>query len=273
MQTRFIRKQFIVTDAMASRCGAKQLAERAAQTVLITGGGTGIGRATALRLAERGAHVAVNYSRSEADAEATVAEIRSLGARAMAVQADIADDAAVRHMVASVVQEFGRLDVLINNAGMTHPVPYTELEELTEDKWDDILAVNVKGTFFCCRAAIPEIRKSGGGLIVNVSSIAAATGRGSSIAYAASKAAIDNMTRALALSQAPDIRVNAVAPGVVQTRWVEGWEKYTDAHLEQTPLKRLASPDDVARAIVAFLDNDFLTGVILPVDGGRLINI
>ena len=192
------------------------------QTILITGGGTGIGRATALLFAEHGANVVVNYSKSKDDADATVADVQKLGRRAIAVQANVSDDTAVVAMVEQTMSEFGRLDVLVNNAGMTHIVPYTELNDLTEDKWDDILGVNLKGTFFCSRAAIAAMKNGGGGHIVNVTSIAAATGRGSSIAYAASKAAINNMTKAMALSQAPDIRVNAVAPGVVMTRWSKG---------------------------------------------------
>lgn len=243
------------------------------QTVLITGGGTGIGRATALLFARHGANIVVNYSRSKDDAEATAADVRGTGAKAIAVQANVADDKAVRAMVSQTMAEFGRLDVLVNNAGMTHIVPYTDLDELSGDMWDDILGVNVKGTYFCSRAAIAEMKKTGGGQIVNVSSIAAATGRGSSIAYAASKAAINNMTKAMALSQAPTIRVNAVAPGVVMTRWVVGWEQYTEAHKDDTPLQRLAQPEDVAKAIYALASNDFITGEITSVDGGRLLNV
>lgn len=243
------------------------------QTVLITGGGTGIGRATALLFAQQGANIVVNYSRSATEAAATCSEVEALGVEALAIQANVADDAAVREMISKTLETFGRLDVLVNNAGMTHPVAYEKLDELTEQKWDDILAVNVKGTFFCSRAAIAAMREGQGGQIINVSSIAAATGRGSSIAYAASKAAIDNMTKAMALSQAPEIRVNAVAPGVVVTRWVEGWEQYTDAHREATPLKRLAQPEDVARVICSLAANDFLTGQIIHVDGGRTVNV
>ena len=243
------------------------------QTILITGGGTGIGRATALLFAEHGMNVVVNYSRSRDEAETTASDVRKLGAKAIAVCADVSDDAAVAAMMQEAIGEFGRLDVLVNNAGMTHIIPYTELDELTGEKWDDILGVNVKGTFFCSRAAIPAMRKNGGGHIVNVSSIAATTARGSSIAYAASKAAINNMTKAMALSQAPDIRVNAVAPGVVETRWVVGWEHYTEAHRKDTPLQRVAQPEDVAKAIYALACNDFITGEVLTVDGGRILNV
>lgn len=243
------------------------------QTILITGGGTGIGRATALLFARQGMNVVVNYSRSRDEAEATAADVRELGVKAIAVCANVSDDSAVRNMVQKTMEEFGRLDLLVNNAGTTHIIPYTELDELTGDKWDDILGVNVKGTFFCSRAAIPEMKKNGGGQIVNVSSIAATTARGSSIAYAASKAAINNMTKAMALSQAPDIRVNAVAPGVVETRWVVGWEHYTEAHRKDTPLQRVAQPEDVAGAIFALACNNFITGEVMTVDGGRMLNV
>ena len=157
------------------------MSEFTGQTILITGGGTGIGKATALLFAKHGANVVVNYSRSKAEAEETVAAVQELGTRAIAVQANVADNAAVVAMVERTIQEFGRLDIAVNNAGMTHIVPYTDLDELSEDKWDDILGVNVKGTFFCSRAAIAEMKKAGRGHIINVSSIAAATGRGSSI--------------------------------------------------------------------------------------------
>lgn len=243
------------------------------QTVVITGGGTGIGRASALAFARRGANVVVNYSRSQAEAEGTAGEITALGRRALAIRADVSDDAAVRRMMERTVVELGSIDVLINNAGMTHNVPYDQLDELTEEKWNDIFAVNVKGTFFCSRAAIAQMRQQSGGQIINVSSIAATTARGSSIAYAASKAAISNMTKALALSEAPRIRVNAVAPGVVRTRWVADWEQYTEAHREATPLGRLAEPADVAGAIVSLAEAEFITGEVLAVDGGRLLNV
>lgn len=245
------------------------------QVVLITGGGTGIGRATALKFAQQGADVVVNFSRSRDEADQVVTQIEALGRRGMAVQADVSDDDQVRAMFAKVEQQFSRLDVLVNNAGMTHAVPAKDLEGMTEAKWDEVFAVNVKGTFFCSRAAIARMRETGTGTgqIINVSSIAASTGLGSSIAYAASKAAISNITKSMAISQAPEIRINAVAPGVVMTRWVEGWEKYTVPHQEATPLGRLAQPEDVAMAIFSLAINPFVTGETLLVDGGRLLNV
>ncbi len=160
------------------------------KVALITGGGTGIGRATALLLAGEDADIAVNYSRSKEDAEKTVADIEALGRKAIAIQANVSEDASCRAMVDTVVGELGRLDILVNNAGTTRMVPLDDLEGLSEEDWDSIIDVNVKGTFFCCRAAIPRMKENGGGQIVSTASIAGTTGQGSSIAYSASKAAM-----------------------------------------------------------------------------------
>ncbi|MCA9200599.1 MAG: SDR family oxidoreductase [Planctomycetales bacterium] len=241
------------------------------QVALITGGGTGIGRATALLFAEEGAAVAVNYSKSRSEAEQTVAEIQAAGGTAIAVQANVADDRQVRRMCEQVYAEFSRLDQLVNNAATTSFVSATDLDAMDEEKWDSVLNVNVKGLFYVSRAAIQQMRKGGGGHIVNVSSIAAYTGQGSSIAYSASKAAVLNMTKAMAFSQAPDVRINAVAPGVVETRWIAGWEKFTDPHKQLTPLQRHATPEDVALAIFGLAINPFITGKSLVVDGGRTL--
>ncbi len=240
------------------------------KVALITGGGTGIGRATALLLAREGAHVAVNFSRSEADAERTVEDIVAAGRRGCAIRADVAVEKDVSAMVGEAVDRLGRLDILVNNAATTQMVPLTDLEGMTSDLWDKIMAVNVKGTFYCCREALAELRKQGG-CIVNVSSIAGITGQGSSIAYSASKAAVINMTKALAISQAPEVRVNAVAPGVVETRWIKGWEQFTDPHRERTPLQRHATPEDVATTIYGLVINPFVTGQTIVVDGGRTL--
>jgi 3-oxoacyl-[acyl-carrier protein] reductase len=241
----------------------------AQQVALVTGGGTGIGEAVSLLLAEEGAAVAVNYSRSQAEAEAVVAKIEKTGGRAMAVQADVSRDDQVCAMVDNVVETLGRLDILVNNAGTTERVPYTDLDGMTDLAWDRIMAVNAKGTFLCSRAAIKAMKIQGSGQIINTTSISAYTGQGSCIAYSASKAAIINITRALAVSQAPEIRVNAVAPGVVETRWIEGMEEFTDPHREATPMGRLATPEDVALAVFGLAINEFITGKTLVVDGGR----
>lgn len=241
------------------------------KVALVTGGGTGIGKETSLLLAKEGVDIAVNYSRSKAEAEQTASDIAKLGQKGIAICADVSNDKSVRKMVNEVVVNLGRLDILVNNAGTTQFIPIDDLEGMTEKIWDEILAVNLKGTFFCCRAAIPHMRMAGGGHIVNVSSVAAFTGQGSSIAYSASKAAMINLGRSLAVSQGPDIRVNTVAPGVVQTRWIKGWEKFTDRHREAAPLKRHATPQDVAHGILGLITNGFITGHTLVVDGGRTL--
>lgn len=192
---------------------------------LITGGGTGIGRAIALILARSGVHIALNFSRSEEDAIKTCQEIENLGVSCLTYKADVSQDAEVRLMVSQVVADYGKLDILVNNAGMTHFVEHTDLEGMKEEYWDDIMGVNVKGVFFCCRAVAAELKRNRG-CIVNITSIAGLTGLGSSIAYAASKAAGISVTKSLARALAPEVRVNAVAPGIVQTRWVEGKEDH-----------------------------------------------
>jgi 3-oxoacyl-[acyl-carrier protein] reductase len=238
---------------------------------LVTGGGTGIGRATGLLLAKEGAAVAVNYSRSEADAEATAAEIRAAGGRAMTSRADVSDDAAVEAMIQGVVKEWGRLDVLVNNAGMTYFVEHADLDALTEEMWDRMLAVNLKGVFFCCRAAARVMRQERSGRIVNVTSVAGLTGRGSSIGYCASKAGVISVTKSLAMALAPEILVNAVAPGFVESRWTAGKDQFRARSLAGTPLERVALPEDVADAILYLAKTDFVTGQVLTVDGGRTL--
>ena len=241
------------------------------QTALITGGGTGVGRATALLLAKAGCDVAVNYSRSSDEANKTAGDIQALGRKAIAVAADVSNEQAVAEMFATVKSEFGRCDILVNNAATTEMVPYTDLDGMTSEIWDRIISVNVKGAFFCCREAIAMMKEAGKGSIVNVSSIAGQTGLGSSLAYSASKAALINMTRGLAASCAPEVSVNAIAPGVIETRWIQGWEKFTDPHREATPMKRHATPEDVAMSIYGLIINPFVTGQTLRVDGGRTL--
>ena len=241
------------------------------KVALVTGGGTGIGRAASLLFATEGADVAVNYSRSEDDANKTCADIEALGHKAIAVKADVSDDSAVREMVDRVVDELGRLDILVNSAGMTRFVPLDDLENLTEEDWDRAMAVNVKGAFFAARAAIPKMKESGGGSIVNVASISGISGKGSSIAYSASKAALICLTNSLATSQAPDIQVNAISPGFVDTRWGIGWDAFRKLHLEATPMGRVATGEDCADAILGLILSPFVTGENLIVDGGRSI--
>jgi 3-oxoacyl-[acyl-carrier protein] reductase len=241
------------------------------RVVLVTGSATGIGRAVAWRLAERGFAVTVNYSKSKAEAEETADGVRWRGGKALLFPANVADDTAVRAMVERTVAEFGGLDVLVNNAATTYFIPPDDLDGLTDAVWDDILRVNLKGTFFGCRAAMPHL-KARRGNIVNVASVAGVAGAGSSIAYAASKGAVITLTKSLAKTFAPEVRVNAVAPGPVQTRWLADHQDMVEQAMKLTPLKRPATADDVADVVVFLADGtSLMTGQVVVVDGGRTI--
>lgn len=239
------------------------------KVALVTGSATGIGRAVAIRLAREGLAVAINYSRSEKEAHETLAEVRKFGVPALLHQASVADDVAARTMVERCVQELGRLDVLVNNAGTTRFIDHTNLDAVTDEVWDEILGVNLKGTFFCSRAALPHLQKSGGS-IVNITSVAGLQGHGSSIPYAASKSAVNCMTKSLARAFAPTVRVNAVAPGPVLTRWLANHMENVTRSLAVTPMGRAAIPEDIADAVhFLALGTTLMTGQIMVVDGGR----
>ena len=241
------------------------------KAAIVTGGGVGVGRAVALDLARRGASVAVNYSRSAAEAEETAAAVEKLGVRALCVKADIRRDEEARAMAEQAVRAFGRLDVLVNNAGVTRFIDHADLDKVTPDDWAFIFDTNVWGMFVCTRAAVPAMRKAGGGAVVNLSSVAGVYATGSSIPYCASKAAINNMTVTLARALAPAIRVNAVAPGFVDTRW---WAERAnkDAIKElataAAPLKKICQPEDVSKVVLDLVTSDLVTGQVLVVDGG-----
>jgi 3-oxoacyl-[acyl-carrier protein] reductase len=238
---------------------------------VVTGGATGIGRAASLAFARAGAAVAVNYSRSAEAADATVREIVGLGGRALAVRCDVSGDRDVRAMMDRVAKELGGLDILVNNAGWSQRVwPHRDLEALTDDVWDRVWAVNVKGAFYCVRAAAAQMRRHGAGSVVNVTSVAALTGGGSSMAYAASKAALATLTKSLARALAPTIRVNAVAPGLVATGF-GGWREVDwTATAGVTPIGRLPTEAETAEAIVYLASAAGLTGQTIVMDGGLL---
>jgi 3-oxoacyl-[acyl-carrier protein] reductase len=244
------------------------LAEKVA---IVTGGGTGIGRACALAFAGRGARVAVNYSRSQADAEQTAAGCQAAGGDGAAIQANVAQRADVERLVQETVERWGRVDFLVNSAGTTKFAAYDDLDALTEDVWDDILGVNLKGVFFACRAVVPHMRQAGQGAIVNIGSISAIRPVGSSIPYMASKAAVHSMTQSLALALGPQVRVNAVAPGFIETRWHAGRDEAARTTRERTPLKRNGTPEDVAEAVLFLCTASFVNGEIVVVDGGRFL--
>ncbi|QDU38486.1 Enoyl-[acyl-carrier-protein] reductase [NADPH] FabL [Maioricimonas rarisocia] len=241
---------------------------------LVTGSATGVGRACALRFAAAGYDVVINYTRSEQEAADTAAAAEEAGASALVVRCDVSDDDAVRSMIGQIGERFGRLDRLVNNAACTYFIEHSDLEELTGDKWDRILSVNVKGAFFVTRAAVPLLRDAKGASVVNISSVAGVSGLGSSIAYCASKGALNTMTKSLARTLAPEIRVNAVCPGPIDTRWLREW-KSGDEIEEMTsdyPIPRAAVPDDVADVVMYLADGtELTTGQCLVVDGGRTI--
>jgi 3-oxoacyl-[acyl-carrier protein] reductase len=242
---------------------------------LVTGGGTGIGRGTAVELARRGCRkIAITYTVSVDDANSTCAELAALGAEAVAIKMDVRSEAEVRSTVGAVVGRFGQLDILVNNAGLTRYVPLADLEGMTDDIWSLTLDTNLRGTFYCCRAAAPYLRQTKGA-VVNLGSMAGVRGAGSSVAYAVSKAGVIHMSKVLAVALSPEIRVNSVSPGFVQTRWMErGVGK--DASVAEairvgaeTPLARVAMPEDVGETIVNLIESRFITGQDIIIDGGK----
>lgn len=244
------------------------------KAALVTGASSGIGRAAAEALAARGCAVVVNYLQSEDAAGEIVEQIRAAGGKAEAVRGDVAEDDDCCSLVRATVDAFGRLDVLVCNAGYTRFIAHPDLEEVNDDDWDRVMRTNVKGAFQCARAAREYLIADGGGEIVNVSSVAGINGRGSSIPYTASKAAMLNLTTTLSRVMAPHVRVNAVAPGFVAGRWTQrglgdAYEA-TKKRFERTlPLGRVCTPEDVADAILSIVTgSDMVTGQTLIVDGG-----
>lgn len=246
---------------------------------IVTGSSSGVGAACARQLAEKGCHVVINYSRNEAGARATEAACAALGVETLVIQADVANDEQCRIMVQAAINKWGRVDALINNAGTTKFVAHDNLEGLSAADFQHIYGVNTIGAFQMARAVTPHMKKAKRGAIVNVASIAAIMGVGSSIAYAASKGAMITMTLSLARILGPEIRVNAVCPGFIQGDWLEagmGKERYeaTKKALENSaPLKLTATPDSVAEAILYFVCGaDIITGETLILDGGNHLN-
>lgn len=234
---------------------------------LVTGSSSGIGKAVAVRLAAAGYRLVINSARSAEAGEKTAAALPE----AVYVQADVSVEDEARRLVERVVGHYGRLDVLVNNAGRTRPVPHADLEGASPALWREIFALNVFGTWQTTVAAMPHLRATGDGAVVNVSSVAGSRPAGSSIPYAVSKAAVEHMTRLLANTCGPGVRVNAVAPGLVETPWTRDdpfFAPIADRVREQVPLRRVGTPEDVAETVLGLVSATYTTGQVLLVDGG-----
>jgi 3-oxoacyl-[acyl-carrier protein] reductase len=240
---------------------------------LITGAATGIGRAAAVALAAAGFDAVINYSRSEQAARETSALAQAKGAKTLLFKCDVSDDPSVRKMLAAVEKEFGRLDALVNNAGTASNVKPGDFEAMTAEEWDRVFAVNVRGMFQVTRAAAPLL-KAARGSVVNTASIVGLRPGPQPLPYAASKAAVVSLTKLLALNLAPDVRVNAVAPGWMEGDWMKRMlaDRYDDLmarRAKSTPLRRCATAEDVAEVIVNLItSNRFVNGEIIVIDGG-----
>ena len=239
------------------------------KVVLVTGGAKGLGRAMCLQFAREGAAVIVNYSKSKERAEEVVDSIEATGGQAADIQADVSRDIQARQLIENAVARFGRLDILINNAGWTRFVPHNELEELSEEVLENTWSVIVKAPIYCTRAAVPYLKENGAGSVINITSSAAFTAMGSSVIYCAAKAALASITKSLARALAPEIRVNAIAPGFVDTGFVN-WSAEVLEHLKRkTRLGRPVVAEDIAEAAVFLAANaNASTGQTILVDGG-----
>ena len=242
------------------------------QVAVVTGSTKGVGLAIAESLGGAGASLVINCSSSQQSADEIVSRLPGSAERHMACRANVTSGEEIVSMASWVRDRYGRCDILVNNAGFTRFIPHDKLDDLTEEIFDRTIQTNLKGAFICTRAFAPLLRLNPPGLIVNISSIAATSAVGSSIAYCASKAALVNMTKSLARALAPDIRVNAVSPCLIDTEFTKDFGEYRERQIELTPLGRLASTDDVAKCVLALTTClTFVNGEEINVDGGRLL--
>lgn len=239
------------------------------KVAIVTGSSSGIGEATARRLAGLGAKVVVNSSSST---EAGNAVSASLPTESLYVQADISDQPQGRDLIVRAVDRFGRLDILVNNAGWTTRIPHSDLDALTDEIFRKTFEVNVFGTWWLTKAAMPYLRESDDANVVTITSIAGLRPLGSSIAYAMSKATLNHMTALLAKACGP-VRVNAVAPGLVATPWTSQWGDQHAAIEAVAPLHRSATPEDCAEAVIGLIRSSYVTGQVVVVDGGTTLVI
>jgi ketoreductase RED2 len=235
----------------------------AGKVAIVTGSSSGIGEAIARLFAAEGAAVVVNSTRSIATGEAIAASLPE----AIYVRGDIADESQAKALVQATLDHYGRLDVLVNNAGTTRVIPHHALDAVTDDDWQRILGTNVVGTWYVTRAAVPAL-KANRGSILNITSVAGVRAAGSSIPYAVSKAALNHLTRLLANVLGPEIRVNAIAPGLIDTPWTADWDAIRASVRERAPLQRSGTPDDIARAALLLTVSSYSTGEVLLADGG-----
>lgn len=242
------------------------------KTAVVTGGSRGIGRAICIELAKQGANVVVNYSGSEDKAKQVVSEIEQLGAKAIAVQANVADSAAVDSMMKQAIEVFGTLDILVNNAGITRD---NLLMRMKEQEWDEVVDTNLKGVFLCTKAVTRQMMKQRAGRIINISSIVGVAGNPGQANYVAAKAGVIGLTKTCAQELASrNILVNAIAPGFITTEMTDNLpEELKEAMLKQIPLAKLGQPEDVAKAVVFFASNqaNYITGQTLHIDGGLVM--
>lgn len=251
--------------------------ESSRRVAIVTGSATGVGAATCRLLSQRGWNVVVNYSRSRTEAESTVEKCAARGVETLLCRADVSSDDDCRRMVSKTLEKWGRLDALVNNAGTTRFCDYSDLDGLGEQDFIDLYKVNVIGAYQMARSAAPHLKLSSDGSIVNTSSIAALTGLGSSMAYAASKGALTTLTLSLAQALGPEIRVNAVCPGFIQGRWTRNflgsnYEAVRKKFEEGSVLKKTAVPEDIAESIVHLVcDARLVTGEIMIIDGGSTL--
>ncbi|HXH11497.1 MAG TPA: SDR family oxidoreductase [Alphaproteobacteria bacterium] len=240
----------------------------AGKVALVTGAARRVGKAIALALAQRGAHVAISYNRSADEARQAVQEIEAHGVRGLAVRGDIRRSGEVNAMVAQVIEHFGRIDILVNNASNYYKTPF---QDLTEEQWDDLVDTNLKGTFLVAKRVGDEMLKAGSGKIINLADWAGFRPYKDYIPYCVAKAGVIALTKALAKTLAPNIQVNAVAPGPVLLP-EDFDDRVREAVVRATPLQRIGSPDDIAQTVVFLIEgSDFITGATIVVDGGRLI--
>ena len=237
---------------------------------IVTGGSGGLGQRICRALALKGVNVAVNYAESEANAKSVAEDILKLGARAIAVQADITDPVAVARMVEQTRIEFGRVDILVNDAAFNKLVRFPDLDGLTHELWNKIITTNLYGAFNCIKAVAPLMKAQGQGRIVNISSGASMSPRGSSIAYAVSKAGVNHLTKCMAVALAPEVTVNCVAPGhMLGTRMTANQGEHVAKSGETRVLRRPVNKDDVAEQVVLFCHSDSVTGQTIVMDCGH----